>query len=268
MDIEVYQPRGLFPEAVVCPDQVAAIVVHNQASYERLANLILDLQTLEKKIIARHEEPKKTALAAHRASVKSERIDLDPVQAAIALGREKAKDYERNQARLLQLEQQRIDRERRAAEEADRKRREEEARVARAAALAEQERLRKLDEELRLQRAAELEATGASKATVEVALETPVFAPEAVPDVQAFMPAPALVMAPTIAAPTFERVKGLGVRKPTYKARVTNARLLARAVADGSVPESYISANDSVLNARAKADGMNMRVPGVEVYEV
>lgn len=120
--------------------------------------------------------------------------------------------------------------------EQERIRREEEARL-RAEAL-------KREEDERLAAALEAEAEGA--------------APE---EVTAVLSAPAIV-APIVAAPTFDRVKGLGIRE-TWSAQVFSIRELCRAVADGKVPEVYVSANMTALNSRARTDKKLMQIPGV-----
>jgi hypothetical protein len=97
-------------------------------------------------------------------------------------------------------------------------------------------------------------------------LDTPVFAvPEAAP-LEAFI-APAAPVVQLVAAPTFDRMKGLGIRKSVYKGRVTDMKKLAAAVVAGTAPESFLTPNQPAINARVKSDGRDFKVPGIELYE-
>lgn len=67
---------------------------------------------------------------------------------------------------------------------------------------------------------------------------------------------------PPIAAPTYEKVAGLGITR-RWSAEVTDIKKLCRAVADGVVPESYVLPNMPALNQRAQADKQALVLPGV-----
>ncbi len=98
-------------------------------------------------------------------------------------------------------------------------------------------------------------------AEVEAIIATPAPEPVHVPlDIPA-MPATAARFTPTIVVP-----KGMARRK-TFKAEVTNWPLLARAIGSGQAPANYGEPNMTALNARARADGTAMSVPGVRVVE-
>lgn len=121
--------------------------------------------------------------------------------------------------------------------------------------LAEQERIkreleraavneaRQRAEEEKLQEAIAAKAEGASEAETDAILESQVVA-----------------LRPKI-APTVVR-GNLSTRK-TYSAKVLSIRELCRAVADGTVPESYVTANMAALNSRARTDKEAFKVPGV-----
>lgn len=68
----------------------------------------------------------------------------------------------------------------------------------------------------------------------------------------------ALIEAQEAALP---KVEGVSHRK-LYKAKVVNLRELARAVADGAVPESYIEPGQTVLNGVARSLKEAFNVPG------
>jgi len=121
---------------------------------------------------------------------------------------------------------------------------------------ADQERLRleterkareaaaKIEEEFRLEQAVAAQEAGADEATVDQILATPIRIP--VP----------------VAAPTFERAKGVGTQQ-RWKAEVIDLRALCREIAEGRLPEEYVIPNMTALNARARAEKQAMSIPGV-----
>lgn len=101
---------------------------------------------------------------------------------------------------------------------------------------------RRGEEEARLAEAQGLEAAGELRAA-EAVLDAPVFvAPVSVPKLT-------------------PRVDGISMREH-WRCEVTDLRALARAVADGSVPTTYIEANMQALNTRARLDAAAFSVPG------
>ncbi len=107
-----------------------------------------------------------------------------------------------------------------------------------------EEAARRAEEESRLQMAAMAEESGATEEEVAAIVDTPVTA-----------------VAPVV-APTYQKASGISTRE-NWKARVTDIKKLCAAVAKGTVPPTYVLPNESVLNARAKADRGTMNVPGV-----
>lgn len=106
-----------------------------------------------------------------------------------------------------------------------------------------QEEAEAREREERLQAAIMAEESGATNEEVNAIVESPVVA----------------VAAPV--QPTYQKAAGVST-KDNWKCRVTDLKSLARAVGAGKVPVTYILANESVLNARAKADRETMNVPG------
>ena len=105
---------------------------------------------------------------------------------------------------------------------------------------------RRVEEESRANAAAVAEETGATEEEVAEIVNAP---------------------SEAVAAPATVYVKAAGIStRENYKARVTDLKKLALAVAKGQVPVSYIEANMTALNARAKADKLTMNVPGVVAY--
>lgn len=101
------------------------------------------------------------------------------------------------------------------------------------------------------QREAEIEAAEADGATVE--------------EVTAMVEAPMVVPVAKV-QPTYQRATGVSTAV-TYRAEVIDIKKLARAVADGVVPHTLITANSSALNALARAQKGVMQIPGVRVVE-
>lgn len=124
--------------------------------------------------------------------------------------------------------------------EEERKRQAEEARL--------REEARKAEEERRLQEAIQAEAEG-NKEEAAAIIEEPI----------AFTPPPVVPSA----AP---KVSGTSV-KGTWKARTLDLKALCKAVAEGKAPIMCIQANETFLNAQARAGKGSIRYPGVEMYE-
>lgn len=110
-----------------------------------------------------------------------------------------------------------------------------------------EEDARKAEVEERLRIAAMAEESGATEEEVNAIVDTPVTA-----------------VAPPVER-TYQKASGIGMRE-NWKARVTDMKKLCAAIAKGTVPVSYVMPNESVLNARAKADRGTMNIPGVVPY--
>ncbi len=254
-----------FPEALTWPERAKSIAIRDQESYDLAANMKMDLAALRKKIVEEFAPMKEAAHKAHKAITTKENEYLAPIEQAEKLLVGTLKAWTAEQERLRIAEQRRMEAEARAREEEDRQRR-----IAEAAAIrAEDERraaeLRRQDEEARLAAALEAQVVGASEETVAVILETPVIDVPEVAPVEAYME-PAAMVIPQVAAPTYERAKGLGI-STRWGARVFSIKDLCRAVADGKAPENFVLPNMPALNARAKSDQTGMNVPGVRAVK-
>jgi hypothetical protein len=110
-----------------------------------------------------------------------------------------------------------------------------------------EEDARRAEEEERLRLATMAEESGATAEEVNAIVDTPVTA-----------------VAPPV-APTYQKASGIGTRE-NWKAKVTDLKKLCAAIAKGTVPITYVLPNESVLNARAKADKSTLNIPGVVAY--
>lgn len=110
-----------------------------------------------------------------------------------------------------------------------------------------EEQARKVEEEERLRIATLAEESGATDDEVTAIIDAPVIA----------------VAAPV--EPTYLRASGVSSRE-NWKARVVDVKKLCAAIAKGTVPITYVLPNESVLNARAKADKATLNIPGVVAY--
>lgn len=110
-----------------------------------------------------------------------------------------------------------------------------------------QEEAEAREREERLKAAVLAEQSGATAAEVDAIVESPI----------------AVVAAPV--EPTYDRSAGISGRD-NWKCRVTDIKALCKAIAAGKVPVNYIIPNESVLNARAKADRETLNIPGCVPY--
>lgn len=254
------QIRKLEEQALTWPEKVASMAVIDQPSYDLAAEMILDINVLINGIKAEKDPLVASAYDTHKRLTADRNKYLIPPEAAKKMLQEKARWFERDQASLRIAAQAVIDKANREKAEADQRKREAVARALMAEAMAEQAKVRARDEEIRLEMA--LNAPEELQAAI---LAAPVLQIPAVASLDAYI-APAAPMVHQIIAPTFDRAKGLGIRT-TVDVRVTNIKLLAAAVADGRMPESFVEANLVALRGRARSDGSAFSVPGVERIE-
>ena len=124
---------------------------------------------------------------------------------------------------------------------------------------AEQVRIRQ-----ELQRKAQEEAERQER---ERLMAEAVFAEEAgasEAEVEAIVSAPVVAVAEPV-APTYERVSAIS-KRDNWKCRVIDIKALCKAIGAGKVPANYVLANETVLNARAKADKETLNIPGCVPY--
>ena len=126
--------------------------------------------------------------------------------------------------------------------------------------VAEQERLRQ-----EVERRAREEAERAAAEALEAQLEQMEAAGAPAEVIQAVIARAesAPVMAPRV-APQYERAQGIAARK-TYRAQVVSMIEFIRWVAQNPTHETLLQPNQSALNALARAQRENLRIPGVRV---
>ena len=254
-----------FPEAMTWPQKAKSITIADQASYDLAAGMKLDLTALRKKIVEEFAPMKEAAHKAHKAITEKEKEHLTPVAEAEAILVSGIKRFHDEQERKRREEESRLAAEARIREEEDRKRREAEAKAIRDEELRIAAEAKKRDEELRIQTAMDAQSSGATMEEVEKILDQPVIEVPEVAPIEAYME-PAAYVPPPVAAPTFDKMKGLGIRE-TWSAQVFSIKDLCRAVADGVVPEAYVTPNSTALNGRARSDKQFLKIPGVRAVK-
>lgn len=212
-------------------DKAANYVVRTHAQYEALALDLVSNKDAQKRIAAKKKElmdPASKTIAAIRAF-------FAPVEARLQGAESAAKrallDYEEAQ-RARAAEEQR---------KADEKAEKERLRLAKIAA----------DNEAK---AAAARAAGDEKAAAKFEAKA-----EAAEEKESYVMAPVIEREPP-------KVKGVSTRK-TYSAEVTDLMALVKAVAAGQAPLAYVTANEKVLDAQARALQDQFVCPGVKVVD-
>lgn len=251
-----------FPEAMTWPEKAKALKITDQTTYDLAGNQKRDLAALRRKIVAEFGPMKEAAYKAHKVITTKEAEYLAPITEAEGIIAKAIKLFEAEQERIrLEIEERRREQQRKD-EEAERLRREAEARAVRDAELKLQAEQRAREEEERIALALKAEAAGAAAVEVETILAQPVREIAEVLELEAYIDPTPVYAAPVVAAPTYDRMKGLNIRE-NWSARVDSVKELARAVADGRIPETYITPNMTALNARARSDKKLLNIPGV-----
>ncbi len=248
-------------EALMWPNRAKNIAIVDQATYNEMAGLKLNLAGFRKKIVEAFAPMKEAAHKAHKAVCDKENEHLKPIVEAEAIAVDSLKRWQNEQERLRRIEQARLELIAQQQAEADRQRRIAEAKAIRDEELRVQAEQQAKDDAERLARAYEAEAAGASAGELMEIINTPVVTVPEVAPIEAYIEPPAYV-APVVAAPTYARVVGTGIRE-TWGCRITDMKLLCAAIGRGEVPENYVTGT-TALNDRARADKSALKIPGVE----
>lgn len=83
-------------------------------------------------------------------------------------------------------------------------------------------------------------------------------------EVQAVVTAPSVAVAAPV-EDAYERTSAIS-KRANWKCRVTDMKALCKAIGAGKVPVNYVLPNESVLNARARADGETLNIPGCKAF--
>lgn len=235
--------------------EARALAVTDQASLNLAGERLAVNKALQKEAGEVFDPLIAKAHDAHKAAIAAKKKVTDPLVEEERLLKGATRGY--------------LDEQQRIAEAAERKARDERARIEREA-FEEAERVRKAKEaevnaqiqrehEEEVERALEELPTDAAPELVAAIAETP--APEYVRVAHELPPVIEVAAAPVTAVsmPT-----GMSVSYK-YSAEVVNLAELCRAVGAGKVPTSYITANMTAINARARADREALQIPGVRV---
>jgi hypothetical protein len=236
------------------PAEAKLIRVTDQASLDAVADRLAVNKALQKEASEIFDGVISAAHEAHKKAIAAKKRVTDPLTTEETILKSACQHYIVEQRRI-QEENERIARLAREAEE--------------RRLLAEAEEKRQREEKDLNERLAREHAERIEQHLNDLPADTPVEVVQAICD----LPAPEAVTLPmdipelpavVRSTPAVSLPKGLSVSEK-YKAVVTNLSLLCRAVADGSVPSSYVEPNMTALNARARADKQAMNVPGVKV---
>jgi len=236
--------------AVGLCEQVQALTVKDQATYDSATDLYKALVAMEKEIDATHDPVISHWHEKHKAALAEKNKDAKPVGEAKKLVKSKAAQWQDEQERIRQ------EAERKSQEEARRIQAEQE-RIAREAQEAERKRLAAIEEEERLRLAAEAEATGATQEQVTEILETPLPIPE--PEIYI----PPVYVAPVI-PPTFDKAQGFSVRW-AYSGVGENIMELIKAAAVNPYLAGFLQFNETAINALARSQKDAFKMPGVRL---
>jgi len=238
-------------ESISILDQVKALVVKDQQSYNLATDLYKAALAVEKAADAAHDPVISHWHELHKSAVAAKKSDKDLATQAKVLAKSKAAAWQDEQERIRLEEERRL-------QEIARKQAEEEARIAREQAEAEAKRQREIEEAERIRLAEEAEKAGASQEQISEILDTPLSEPEPIPD---FTPAP--VVMPTV-APTFQKASGFSVRY-SYSADVTDINALIKAAAQNPYLAQYLQPNQTAINALARASKDTFQLPGCKI---
>lgn len=232
-----------------------ALAIVTPEDYEAAADALKANKDLQKRVDELLIAPWRKAKADAEANRKNwDTVALEPLRKAEGILKGKQLDWSREQERIRQAEQRRLQA---IADEKARKERERAEALARAQREKE-EAARRAEEEARARAAAAKneEARAAAEAEAEKARKAAAAAAAkaAAREEAAEAVAPASVIEVASVAP---KVKGQSVRK-TWKARVIEA---------AKVPREWMVVNQTALDAFARSTKGAVPVAGVEMYE-
>ena len=236
--------------------EAALIKVVDQATLNAVGDRLAVNKALQKEAIAVFKPIKQKMDAAKQEVLDQEKRVMGPLQQEERLLKLASDTFLAEQERIERARQEQL----RIAREAEERRLLAQAEMEAKQREAEADAILQAEHEQEIERALESLPADTPREVIEAICNAP--APEPVHiaiDVPILPPIPK--EAPAILLP-----KGMSRRK-TYRAEVVNLTLLCRAIAEGKAPTSYVTANMTALNARARADELSMAVPGVKAVE-
>ena len=226
--------------------------IENDDDRAAIGNFYAEIVAAEKLVAECTDEAVKFAFERHKAAKAWQQTYTAPLtvaknQVKAAIARDAQRQAAEAEAKR-RAEQDRLD----AIARAEQLERQKAAEATAATERAERLRLQKVAEEAKAQGAA---ARAAAEAELRAAREREAAAKAKALGVQA-----APVRAEIVAAPVVAKVAGVVQRKGRYRGRVVDLAI---------VPDAYCmpkAANQPMIDAAAKAQGLELRIPGVEVY--
>lgn len=131
------EENELKQELTVVEQRVDEILVLDKETFSIAGQMVIEIDSLIKKIKTYWKEPKERAFQAHRAITAKESEMLKPVEDRRRALTQKINAYSTEQRRLERIAQEKLDAERRAAEQKERER------IERQAAKAEEREIPK-----------------------------------------------------------------------------------------------------------------------------
>jgi hypothetical protein len=222
------EEQDLKQELTTIDDQVRAITVKDQESFEFAGKAIIELETLKKKIVDYWRGPKEAAHRAHKEITAKESEMIKPVEEKSKFLRGKMSAYLTHQEALRREAQRKVDEERRKQEEAERKKLEAQA-----------------------VKAEEKGKTEKAEALREKADE--VYVP------------PVLVQAEI--EKTTRTDSGTISQKKDISVTITDTMAILRGVVSGAIPASVVTINEVKLKQYIKLQQLN-HLNGCDIREV
>lgn len=251
MSIKASPTQELAVRASTFSDRAKAVTVTNQVTYDAVCELLGGIKGLRAEAERTYRPMIKAADLAHKAALKVLQDVDEPLRKGEIVCKSKIAEWD--------AEQRRIELERKRKEEEELRRLQE---VERQKVAAELRRVQALEEKKKLAALSKAEKLGADDDTLDAIINR---TSTAVEEIKAVLDRP-MVMAPVRVVPVYERTSGVSIAK-VYKAEVISIKLLASAVASGTVPENLIEANMTTLNALMRASRGGIQIPGVRCIE-
>ncbi len=222
------EEQELKQELVTVENRVDEIMVLDKETFSIAGEMVIEIDQLIKKIKLYWKEPKERAFQAHRAITAKEAEMLKPAEDRRKALTQKINTYSTEQRRLERIAQEKLDAERRAAEQKERER------IERQAAKAEEK--------------GNIEKAEALKEKAEA-----VYIPPAIVE-------PVVEKTTRMESGTVSQVKDIEIT-------ITDEKAIIAAVASGKLPMTIVTINEAKLKKYLK-DFDFKTFDGVEIREV
>lgn len=222
-DLVSWEDAELTARTESWPERAKALVIRDDATCVRAAEMLKGIKDLRKEVDEAFDSIIAKAFAAHKEACTKKRQAEMPLIEAELVLKRGLATYETEQEQARQIEQRRLE------------------------AIA-----RQAEEDRRLAEAADLERQALSGPEPDL---------DALYDAHQMLEQP--IETPSVqVARTTPKVAGVSYRE-SWKAEVTDLKVLCRAIADGTQPTSMVTANMTALNGIARSLKGQASVPGV-----